>query len=876
MKYLLVIYSAYFILTFSNCKNFQLIISFVLNNQSIESIKLSINSILNQDVDQSLYKIILIATHENRKYYLSNELISFLDEKRIPLNIFSKRYNFQNILIKIFEQWPNKPILIINGNIIFPEGWLEMFIRDHEKYPNDIIAGSIQYFLGENLEIKNFSEGYKGKYYGNFNHIANIIFNFAFIKTELGGTLFPPFAFKNKMFYNLELFSKISSNSNNFWISCFIMLENKVLRQSSKIYDFTQYIINKNEFINETENSIEENLSRMLAYFPWFKKVVKNRQQKVIISMTSYPQRFEFLSSVIDSIKNQSFLIKDIKLVLYKKHKKLYKLDIDGIDINIVNEDLKPHKKYYYTMSKYRDYAILTLDDDTIYCNNMINSLYKSYIEHPNIISGRGGHYMKYQKNGELTGYLSWFSPTNLVKSIDFNIFLIGVGGIIYPPDILNINEKHLDIIKEFIIGDDFVLKHLEIQKGIEQRLIQNNHPQGLYMKNNSFHRPLYDINKYKNDIYIKKINTAIDNEIIKDLCINYKNVKTGLVIYLFNINNIKVNGILTTFYLDAYSFCQIDNNITFQLKFDKITASCKFKENYSVIEENFKIQQTKRILVAFCFINRRIKNLNQYYFPKVISLNNSNLIINNKNKYIPIIFKDFYLIDNNKYILKLIFFKSYHANFSFNFEINNIKLECILSEEIKYKNDEKPIIKNVYCNKCYSFDINKKILISGLPKNNWQNLTDKNDNISNIFIISKIYFEIENMTNYLILKGKLINDLKDNISDLRLDLQYPKETLICSIQSGSRFIQIYIFCEVSRKHTENIFLENQVIYSKTNDFNLLLLSSETLFQNYRALKNNNDYQILYINIDDKSKSKIILIIFLIFILLKNIKNNYK
>ena len=81
------------------------------------------------------------------------------------------------------------------------------------------------------------------------------------------------------------------------------------------------------------------------------------------------------------------------------------------------------------------------------------------------------------------------------MKSIDFNIFLIGVGGIIYPPDILNINEKHLDIIKEFIIGDDFVLKHLEIQKGIEQRLIQNNHPQGLYMKNNSFHRPLYDIN---------------------------------------------------------------------------------------------------------------------------------------------------------------------------------------------------------------------------------------------------------------------------------------------------------------------------------------------------------------------------------------------
>ena len=146
-------------------------------------------------------------------------------------------------------------------------------------------------------------------------------------------------------------------------------------------------------------------------------------------------------------------------------------------------------------MSKYRDYAILTLDDDTIYCNNMIKSLFNSYLDHPNIVSGRAGHFMKYKDNGELTGYLSWFEPANSVEDIDYNIFLIGVGGIIYPPDILNINENYLDIIRDFLIGDDFVLKHLEIKKGIEQRLIKNNHPQGLYMKNNSLNRPLYAIN---------------------------------------------------------------------------------------------------------------------------------------------------------------------------------------------------------------------------------------------------------------------------------------------------------------------------------------------------------------------------------------------
>ena len=92
------------------------------------------------------------------------------------------------------------------------------------------------------------------------------------------------------------------------------------------------------------------------------------------------------------------------------------------------------------------------------------------------------------------------------MNEIDFNNFLIGIGGIIYPPDILNINEGHLNIINEFLIADDFVLKHLQIQKGIEQKLIKSNHPQGLYEKNNSLHKPLFNINKYRNDFYIKKI----------------------------------------------------------------------------------------------------------------------------------------------------------------------------------------------------------------------------------------------------------------------------------------------------------------------------------------------------------------------------------
>ena len=114
------------------------------------------------------------------------------------------------------------------------------------------------------------------------------------------------------------------------------MIENRVLRQSLKIFDFSNYIINKNEFINENSIIYEQSLRRMLFYFPWFKKIVHKRQKKVIISLTSYPQRFEFLPSVFDSIKNQSLLIKNVELVLSKKEKKLFKNNISGIDIMTV------------------------------------------------------------------------------------------------------------------------------------------------------------------------------------------------------------------------------------------------------------------------------------------------------------------------------------------------------------------------------------------------------------------------------------------------------------------------------------------------------------------------------------------------------------
>lgn len=71
-----------------------------------------------------------------------------------------------------------------------------------------------------------------------------------------------------------------------------------------------------------------------------------------VISLFSYKKIFVFLPAVIKSLRNQSMTKNKIVLELSKNNMKNYKLKMNEIDIITVNKDLKPHKKYYYTMIK--------------------------------------------------------------------------------------------------------------------------------------------------------------------------------------------------------------------------------------------------------------------------------------------------------------------------------------------------------------------------------------------------------------------------------------------------------------------------------------------------------------------------------------------
>ena len=407
------------------------------------------------------------------------------------------------------------------------------------------------------------------------------------------------------------------------------------------------------------------------------------RQKKIIVSFTSYYKRFGFLTNVIQSIKQQTLLPEKILLILYENDYWKYNLNLTGIEIIKVNKDIKPHKKYFYTMIKYRDYAIITLDDDIFYPSDTISSIYECYIKHPNIISGRRSHLIKFKKNLEIDKYLKWTLQQNEIKDPDYNLFITTGAGAIYPPDILNIEERYLNLINEVITTDDIILKHFEINKGIESIWVPNESMLGMEIQNITsevINISLFGSNILLNDININKLNIDISNIIIKNCCIQYKNIQTGSTIYLFNIDNIMAKkNEKTTFTIDAYSYCPINAELKFQIIFNNYISYCFFNNSFSIVKKNSIRYKTKKIIRAFCSINKYIINFNDYYFP---FSNYSYIKINNKRKYLTIIFKDFHCINKNCILISL-FYKNRKKGYEINVKIYTVFYRIIQPNNI-------------------------------------------------------------------------------------------------------------------------------------------------------------------------------------------------
>ena len=825
----------------ANCfalnKNDKIIISLTADHKNINNTKIIINSIIAQNVEKKFYEILLILSLNEFKSVneLPKEIQVFKKLELIRILLVTENLTNQKRTLITMKKYKNNAILIINNKCLLPNGWLKMFIDDHFKYPHDAIAASIQFYYGSSCKIKEISEGYNGEKFGTFNHVTEMIFNFALLNYNLGGILYPKKYFRNKLFYDYNLFLK-TNVSEEFWHSSFIIIEDNILRQSSKIFDYTKYLIdniNYKIFFMNMKLLMKNEKLNFLKTFPDFDDYIKKRQNKIIVSITSYPLRFVYLPYLMSFIRNQTFHINNIIFFIYKEDIKYYNLSINDIKIILVDENLKPHLKYFYAMNLYRDHAIITLDDDIGYAKDTFKSLFKAYLEKPNIISGRRTHLMTYKNNGELKGYFEWYFQQKLINNSNFDLTLTNVGGTIFPPDILNINEYFLPIIYETITCDDLTLKYFANLKGIPHKWIFNTRLMGLQksiLEPNS--TTLFEINHVYNDICINKLNIMINKFFLQNLCVPYRGIPTGSVIFLFDIHNKKIFKDIIYFELYAYSFCPIDNNINFTINFENCSSFCFINQSKSF---DFDINiKKKNASIATCYMKKQgnnSENIEEYYFPSVQSKDNIIIKIYNYRKYSTIIFRDFICEKINNCFLYTIIYEEIHFN-RIPIRINNQQYSCIIMETDKFLSNKLPKLIKFKCTTFDLFLIKEKYFVSGIP--NKIHIKDKmldNYFIPNQFIASEIIFENDNLTKQIIINGKLTDNPKKDIYYFSLNILYPQHNLKCKLKANSKFVQSKIYCNNDISIEKNIFIENQLIYSNIDGEEILLINEETFIK---------------------------------------------
>ncbi|NQD68650.1 glycosyltransferase family 2 protein, partial [Bacillus haikouensis] len=179
-------------------------------------------------------------------------------------------------------------------------------------------------------------------------------------------------------------------------------------------------------FVILIRKSINIYAKKYYCYFPLRKNKTglnteEMRHTKVIVSLTSFPSRISTIWITIESLLRQTFKPDEIILWLAEEQfdgydslpTKLLRLQDKGLKIRFC-DDLRSHKKYYYTFQEYPDCIVITVDDDVIYPTNTINALMEIHKKFPDSICCNRGHLIKKTFEKEIAPYNQWVqNPLN-------------------------------------------------------------------------------------------------------------------------------------------------------------------------------------------------------------------------------------------------------------------------------------------------------------------------------------------------------------------------------------------------------------------------------------------------------------------------------
>ncbi len=198
------------------------------------------------------------------------------------------------------------------------------------------------------------------------------------------------------------------------------------------------------------------------------------REKKLIVSLTSYPARIHTVGTVVEDLQKQTRKADEILLWLAKEQFPNGEADLPNYLRNEMEkgwvtvrwcDDLKSHKKYFYALQEFQDDLVVTVDDDLLYPEHMLENLYQSYLRYPNAVSTVRAHLMIFTEEGKLMPYRDWIQETDVcLLEPSMQLFATGGAGTLYPGGIFKAELFDKEAIRETcLMADDLWLKAMAL-----------------------------------------------------------------------------------------------------------------------------------------------------------------------------------------------------------------------------------------------------------------------------------------------------------------------------------------------------------------------------------------------------------------------------
>lgn len=235
------------------------------------------------------------------------------------------------------------------------------------------------------------------------------------------------------------------------------------------------------------------------------------REKRVIVSLTSYPERIGLVSKAVITILDQKTCKPDaVELWLAREQfpggtddlpEDLTRLTSCGLDICWC-EDLKSFKKLIPALKKHPDAVIVTADDDAYYSRRWLERLYASYRQDPsNIYCHRVTPF--YFEDGKARTVID---GRHYHKGPSYLNMQVGCAGVLYPPEIYGPDLFNSSLFMKLTpASDDLWFWLMAVRSGKKICVAEKNRPLPIPVLGTAKLSKLTDINDHGDNLFMRQ-----------------------------------------------------------------------------------------------------------------------------------------------------------------------------------------------------------------------------------------------------------------------------------------------------------------------------------------------------------------------------------